>query len=128
MYLIFSYLQTGMPEAAVAEYERMTPTAKDTPDIIAMLAYAHALAGNEREARTLLAELMHLSHSRYVPHFWLAMVHVGLGNHPEALACLERACEDPDDSLVGIKVVPFLDPIRLEPRFIGVLRKMALEA
>jgi DNA-binding winged helix-turn-helix (wHTH) protein/tetratricopeptide (TPR) repeat protein len=126
--LILSYVQTGTPEAAVAEYERMTPTAKDTPDIKAMLAYAHALAGNEREARTLLAELMHLSHSRYVPHFWLAMVHLGLGNHPEALACLERACEDPDDSLIAIKVAPFLDPIRLEPRFTGVLRRMALEA
>ena len=47
---------------------------------------------------------------------------------PEALACLERACEDRDDSLIGIKIVPFLDPIRLEPGFIGVLRKVALEA
>ena len=65
---------------------------------------------------------------RYVPHFWLAITHLGLGNHPEALARRERACEDPDDSLLGIKIVPFLDPIRREPRFIDVLRKMALEA
>jgi hypothetical protein len=56
------------------------------------------------------------------------MVYLSLGDNPEALACLERACEDPDDSLIAIKVAPFLDPIRLEPRFIGVLRKMGLEA
>jgi hypothetical protein len=55
------------------------------------------------------------------------MAHVGLGNHPEALACLEHACEDPDDSLIGIRVFPFLDPLHREPRFIGVLRKMALD-
>jgi serine/threonine-protein kinase len=127
VYLMLSYVQTGTPAAAVAEYERMTPTAGDTTDVRAMLAYAQALAGNKPEARTILAELLHLSRSRYVPHFWLAMVHVGLGNYPEALACLERACEDPDDSLVAIKVVPFLDPIRREPRFTEVLRKMGLE-
>jgi tetratricopeptide (TPR) repeat protein len=127
VYLMLSYVQTGTPEAAVAEYERMTPTAGDTTDIRAMLAYAQALAGNKPEARTILAELLHLSRSRYVPHFWLAMVHVGLGNYPEALACLERACEDPDDSLVAIKVVPFLDPIRREPRFTEVLRKIGFE-
>jgi serine/threonine-protein kinase len=127
VYLMLSYAQTGTPEAAVAEYERMTQPMKDTPDIMAMLAYAHALAGKEREARTLLADLVQLSHSRYVPYFWLAMAHVGLGNHPEALACLEHACEDPDDSLIAIRIVPFLESLHREPRFIGVLRKMALD-
>jgi hypothetical protein len=55
------------------------------------------------------------------------MIQVGLGDHAEALSCLERACEDPDDSLIGIRVAPFLDPIRREPRFTEVLRKMGLE-
>jgi DNA-binding winged helix-turn-helix (wHTH) protein/tetratricopeptide (TPR) repeat protein len=127
VYLMLSYVEVGTPEAAVAEYERMTQPAKDTPDIMAMLACAQALAGKEREARALLAELVQLSHSRYVPHFWLAMAHVGLGNHPEALACLEHACEDPDDSLIGIRTFPFLDSLHREPRFIGVLRKMRLD-
>jgi len=128
VYLGLSYVQAGNPKAAIAEYQRMTPAAADTPDCKAMLAHAHALAGNEGKARAILAELLQLSRSHYVPPFWLAMVYLGLDDHPEALTCLERACEDPDDSLVGIKVVPFLDPIRLEPRFIDVLRKMALEA
>jgi TolB-like protein/Tfp pilus assembly protein PilF len=127
VYLMLSYVQTGKPEAAIAEYERMTQPAKDTPDIMAMLVYAQALAGKEREARALLADLVQMSHSRYVPPFWLAMAHVGLGNHPEALACLEHACEDPDDSLICIRIFPFLDPLHREPRFIGVLRKMALD-
>jgi DNA-binding winged helix-turn-helix (wHTH) protein/tetratricopeptide (TPR) repeat protein len=125
--LMLCYVQANNPEAAIAEHQRMTPAAADTPDIKAMLAHAQALAGNEGEARAILAELLHLSGSRYVPHFWLAMVHLGLGEHSEALACLEWACEDPDDSLICIKVFPFLDPIRLDPRFIDVLRKMGLE-
>jgi serine/threonine-protein kinase len=126
--LLLSYVQTGKPEAAIAEHQHMTPAAADTPDVKAMLAHAQARAGNEGEARAILADLLRLSRSRYVPHFWLAMVYLSLGDNPEALACLERACEDPDDSLIAIKVAPFLDPIRLEPRFIGVLRKMGLEA
>jgi tetratricopeptide (TPR) repeat protein len=106
----------------------MTRAAADTPDVKAMLAHAQALAGNEGEARAILEELLQLSRSRYVSHFWLAMVHLSLGDRPEALACLERACEDPDDSLISILVVPFLDPLRREPRFTGVLRKLGLEA
>jgi hypothetical protein len=85
----------------------MTSAAADTPDVKAMLAHAQALAGNEGKARAILAELLQLSRSRYVPHFWLAMIQMGLGDHPEALACLERACEDPDDSLIAIKVIPW---------------------
>ena len=39
---------------------------------------------------------------------------------------LEKAYADPDDSFVGIKVLPFFDPLRADPRFTELLRRMNL--
>lgn len=123
IYTALSYAEKGMPEAAIAEYLRITPATSGTPDVRAMLARAHALAGNAPEARAMVAEL---ARSQPVPHFWIAMAHVGLGDHDATMTSLERACDDPDDSLTGVRVAPFFDPIRREPRFIAVLKLMGL--
>jgi hypothetical protein len=55
-----------------------------------------------------------------------AWVHVGLQDHAGALAALERAYDHDANWLVALKVDPFFDGLRSEPRFQGLLRSMNL--
>jgi serine/threonine-protein kinase len=54
----------------------------------------------------------------------LGEIHAQLGNRDAALSALERAYEVKDAGLSTMLVDPWLDPIRNEPRFEGIVRKM----
>jgi DNA-binding winged helix-turn-helix (wHTH) protein/tetratricopeptide (TPR) repeat protein len=121
--LAMTYALKGLLEEAIAEYQKLPG---NNPDFKAMLGHAYAVSGRRAEARAILDELKKLSKLRYIPPFWVAMVHIGLGDKSEALSWLEKACEDPDDSLAAVKVFPFCDPLRSDVRFTEVLRRMGL--
>jgi DNA-binding winged helix-turn-helix (wHTH) protein/tetratricopeptide (TPR) repeat protein len=99
----------------------------ENPDFRAMHAHALAAAGREAEARGVLGELI-ASSGRYLPLFWVAVAWTKLGDRDRALAALEAACDDPDDSLLGVAGFPLLDPLRGDPRFDAILRRMQLPA
>jgi hypothetical protein len=54
-------------------------------------------------------------------------IHLGLGEVDEALLWMDRAIDAQDPMMTSIKTYPFLDPLRSDPRFTGLLRKMKLE-
>jgi hypothetical protein len=60
----------------------------------------------------------------YAPAIALARVHLGLGEKGKALSFLERAYEDGDISLAFLKVDWGYDPLRSDPRFQDLLRRM----
>jgi TolB-like protein/tetratricopeptide (TPR) repeat protein len=113
----------GELAAALAIYRGLP---QDNPDFRAMLAYACAVSGASQEARTIVAALIETASERHIALFWVAVAQVGLGDYDSALTSLERACDDPDDSLLGIDAMPMLDPIRSHPRFVRVLGRMRL--
>ena len=53
---------------------------------------------------------------------------MALGDHDEAFAWLERAFEERDRMMVSLRVHPRLDPLREDPRFTDLLRRMGLAA
>jgi serine/threonine-protein kinase len=70
--------------------------------------------------------MMEMSKTLYVSPYSVARVHTGLGDKEQALDWLEKACEQRHGILAYLKVEPVFDPLRSEPRFIGLLRKMGL--
>jgi tetratricopeptide (TPR) repeat protein len=112
---------------AVAEYEKATQLSPD-PAILASLARAYALAGRKEEARKILANLTSESQKRYIPAYSLAVVHLSLGEKEEAFRWLEKSYDDgaPFDTGVfgSIKIDRRLDPLRGDPRFQALVRKM----
>ncbi len=56
----------------------------------------------------------------------IAAIYAGLGDNDQAFACLEKAYEQHDAKLVYLKVEPLLDPLRSDPRFAGLLRRVGL--
>lgn len=113
----------GNTNEAIRIYEALPAS---NPDFRACLAHALATSGDAPSARAIVLDLESRREGQYVPPFWLALAWLGLNDHDSALSALERACDDPDDSLLAVNVFPLLDPIRSHPRFHEVLRRMQL--
>jgi TolB-like protein/DNA-binding winged helix-turn-helix (wHTH) protein/Tfp pilus assembly protein PilF len=120
------YAQMGKYSEAIAEAERAGPSLDSTLRLTEM-AYASARAGKSVEARAFLKELQERSKRGYVPAYDLAIVHLALGEKDVALQSLERAYDEHDWALMVLAVEPRLDPLRSEPRFQGLLRKVGLQ-
>ena len=94
------------------------------------LAYAYAKNGNTARAREILSVLRSQQESGRAPAGALAVASLGLGQHDEALAALEKAVDMHDISLLTSSSLvpdPIYDPLRNNPRFQAILRRMNLE-
>ncbi len=120
------YAQMGKYSEAIAEAEHAAPS-PDSTLRVTELAYACARAGKIAEARGLLRELQERSKRAYVPAYDLAVVHLALGENEAALEWLQRAYDEHDWGLIVLAVEPRLDPLRSDPRFQGLLRKVGLQ-
>ena len=122
-----AYEDKGQLAEAIAQYEKATQLNPD-PAIQASLARAYALAGRKDEARKILDNLTTESGQRYIPAYSLAVIHLSLGEKEKALRLLEKSYEDlaPFDTGVygSIKIDRRLDPLRGEPRFEALVRKV----
>ncbi|HUG94408.1 MAG TPA: hypothetical protein VML55_26490, partial [Planctomycetaceae bacterium] len=97
-------------------------------EIVAALGYAYARAGRRREAEDTLAGLRQLSERRYVSPMLFALIATGLGEHDQAFAWLEQAWQDRAQMLSELQVEPAFDPLRGDPRFTDLLRRVGLAA
>jgi serine/threonine-protein kinase len=121
--LALIYINAGQADRGVAVLERASPEAA-TPERTGLLAYAYARAGRTREARRLLAELHQAAQKDEVADTVVATVHLGLGEKEQALDWLERGYQAHDWHLTLLKAEPVFDPLRDEPRFKDLLRRM----
>jgi hypothetical protein len=96
--------------------------------MLGWLGHALGLSGNTSEARALLQRLYRKAEEGYVPTTSFAWIHLGLGEIDAAFEWLNRAVDECDQLLMPIKSYRFLDPIRSDPRFTALLRKMNLES
>ena len=91
-------------------------------DIIA----AYAAAGDQAEARRRLsAELSRLQGEKaYIRPGYLAEVYTNLGDKDEAFRWLEKGYREHDVWMCLLRVWPRFDPLRSDPRFQDLLRRM----
>jgi hypothetical protein len=61
-----------------------------------------------------------------VPSYNIALIYAGLGELDSAFEWLERACDERNGNLAFMKVDATLDPLRSDPRFQNVLRRVGL--
>jgi Flp pilus assembly protein TadD len=92
-----------------------------------MRAGVLAASGDRAAAQRLLAEIEKRFAAEPVPRGWLAVVHLALGDKDRAFEWLERAVEERDQSVSSLKVSPQRNPIRSDPRYHELLKRMNLE-
>jgi TolB-like protein/DNA-binding winged helix-turn-helix (wHTH) protein/Tfp pilus assembly protein PilF len=120
-----AYEQQGRYAEAIAAYEQARAKLGGA-NMLDMLAHAHAVSGNRAEALKLLAELQRVAAREYVSPYDLARVYVGLGDADRAFEYLEKAYAERNSHLRYLKVEPVLDPLRADPRFKDLLRRVGL--
>jgi TolB-like protein len=119
-----AYIQIGRYNDAIRMLQQGRLLAGSIPNILGALGQAYGLSGRREEALGLLAELNQLANSRYAPSMTSAIVHLGLGDFASALDCLEESAVRRDLQLGGIKAHPVYDPLRSEPRFQKLIRRV----
>ncbi|MDQ5870868.1 MAG: tetratricopeptide repeat protein, partial [Acidobacteriota bacterium] len=118
--------QKGQFREAAAAFERARALTAEAgpPEILADLIHSHALAGNRVMAMKVREELQLLMRRRYVSRHDLAIVALSLGDRQEALDWLEKAYEDRNWYTPWIHLEPRFDPLRREPRFVDLVRRI----
>jgi hypothetical protein len=94
---------------------------------LSTLGLAYGSAGMKDEAFKILERLDGMAKDRYVGLLWRAFVWMGLGDNNKALENMEKAYLEREPLLASLKTVPFVDSLRLEPRFKTLLQKMNLD-
>jgi DNA-binding winged helix-turn-helix (wHTH) protein/TolB-like protein/Tfp pilus assembly protein PilF len=122
MIIGLSYLQKKMYEESISELQM----AKNHPDSRALLGYAYAVAGKRSKAREILTELEKLSTQKYVASAPVAIIYIGLGEKDQALERLEKAYDERLWEMGMLKALPVFDPLRSDPRFTVLLRRVNL--
>jgi TolB-like protein/tetratricopeptide (TPR) repeat protein len=119
--------EQGMPDESIAAQRLAAELSGDSSAMLGWLGLALAVGGKEAEARTLLQRLHHTATTAYVPPTSIAWIHLGLREIDAAFEWLDRAVEARDQLIMPIRSYAILDPIRADPRFLAVLRKMHLD-
>ena len=127
-FLALSYLQKSMNEEAIAEFEKQVAISHGHVWALADLGYAYAMAGRRIEAEKLRDHVNQISRQEFVPADAMGHIYVGLGEKGKAFEWLEKGYERRSLGLAGVdlKVDPLWDPLRSDPRFADLLRRMNL--
>ena len=88
---------------------------------------AFAKQGKRAEAEEQIRLLRELSKTRYIRPYYLASIYATLGDKDKAFAELERSFTERDCYLGRLTVDPFMDPLRDDPRFKELRKRMGLQ-
>ena len=103
----------------------MAALAGDAPNFAGILGYVAGRAGERAEAQRILTALERRPPGNTA--FAIALVHLGLGNNEQALRWLQAAYEERAEWLVMVTPAPYFDPLRPDPRFSALMRKVGIE-
>lgn len=126
-FLAEAYEQKGDFVSAIATIEKILQAETD-PMTLSTVGYVYAKSGDRHRALEILDEFVKRSNQEYVPALHLAQIHAGLGDHEQALACLDKACSERAVWISFLKVDLKFDPLRSDPRFQELLKKVGFPA
>ena len=125
-WLGFIYNASGMYDEAIALHERSLQSDPTSQISLYLAGYGYARSGRRHDAEEIIKKWRAIGQAQYVPHYSIATILAALGEMDEAFAELEKAFEARDLYLTRLKIDPFIDPLRDDPRFKDLLRRMNL--
>ncbi len=124
--LSWMYEAKGLYKEAAAAYQKYLTLGGASQDEVAGFAEA-AASGAESYWRRKLGYWKERAKQEYVQSWLFAKIYAALDEKDQAFEWLDRAYEARESSLGTLKVHPQFDPLRDDPRFQDLLRRMNLE-
>jgi tetratricopeptide (TPR) repeat protein len=119
-----AYLQTHRTEQAISELQKAVRLSGGGATCIANLARAYAAAGKTQDAVALLNDLKGRSSALHSYASEIAVIYAALGDPSQAMDWLERGAAERFNP--GVLLRPGLDPLRSDPRFADLVRRVGL--
>jgi TolB-like protein/DNA-binding winged helix-turn-helix (wHTH) protein/Tfp pilus assembly protein PilF len=124
--VVDAYLQQGRFAEALANLEDWRRTSGDGIHISSRLVYLYGRMGQTDKARAELRKLEAVNRTQSLDPVPMALAYVGIGDKEAALRSLEKAYAERSNLLTALKVEPVYDPLRDDPRFQELLRRVGL--
>jgi TolB-like protein len=121
-----AYAGKGMYREAMAELDKAPAMCRNIPSVAGIRGYVYGLLGERSEALQIIEQFKAISKQRYMPGFYIALVYAGLGDNDQAFAWLEKSVEERFVRLAYLAREPLWDPIRSDPRFAGIVRRVGI--
>ena len=90
----------------------------------ACLGLAYAKTGQREKSIEIIAKVKEAGKNRYVMSYWTAIHYAALGEKDAAFVELEKAYQNRDWFLQRLKTDPFMDPLRDDPRYADLVKRM----
>jgi TolB-like protein/Flp pilus assembly protein TadD len=126
-YLAFPLIANGQPDEAITVLEKALAGSGRDSATLGVLVRAYAHAGRHADALRLLNELNRRQQKRYVPSAAFVNAYLGVGDNEQAFVWLEKAYNEQSNILGLLKVHPYFDPLRGDPRFADLVRRVGLD-
>jgi TolB-like protein/DNA-binding winged helix-turn-helix (wHTH) protein/Tfp pilus assembly protein PilF len=120
------YVKKGRYKEALAAFSKADAFSKVAA--MALEGYTLAVSGQRDKAQKILSELKQQSKISYVSPYNIAIIYTGLGEKDQALAWLQKACDERVFPVVFLGVEPLLDDLRSDPRFHALLDRTGFSA
>jgi tetratricopeptide (TPR) repeat protein len=121
-----AYAEKRMYNEAIDEFNKLFNLPDGKRSGLMGLAHAYALAGRREEAQKTLNELLELSKHEYVSPGQIGIIYIALGEKDKAFEYLEEANKVYDLNLMRMKVERRFDPLRSDPRFDDLVKRIGL--
>jgi len=121
-----AFVQQHKFQEAFAALESGRKLDPSWPFLLEELAYANAASGQWKIAKKMLSQLDVIAHQRYVDPVLVALVYLQLGDRDKAFWYLEKGYIVRSSSMPWLKAEPRFDPVRSDPRYLQLLRKVGL--
>jgi TolB-like protein/Flp pilus assembly protein TadD len=122
----FALIANNQPAEAIPALEKALSLSKGSPATAGVLIRAYAHAGRRNDALRLLAELKRRAKAGYIPAAAFVNAYLGLGDNEQAFYWIEQAYKEKSNILQFVKSHPYFDPIRSDPRFADLVRRVGL--
>lgn len=116
----------GLYREAMDSLEKAPAMCRSIPSVAGLRGYLHGLLGERSQALQIIEQFKAISKQHFVPGFYIALVYAGLGDNDQAFAGLEKSIEERFIRLAYLAREPLWDPIRSDPRFAEIVRRVGI--
>ena len=114
-------------DEAIAENQKWGKLTGNKVETAITLAQLYAVSGQVEEAKRLIDKVKQKKLMTEQIHRGLALAYAALGEIDIAFEYLEESYDHHEESILSLKVDPKADPLRSDPRFLALLKKIGVE-